>query len=104
MVTIKVECPDDVAAEQRREFADTVIGAAVDLLGAERAGVRLDVTELDRTGLDHTELDHTGLDHTGLDHTGLDGARLVTSLGTTEEDEARARREAAFWAAAWSGC
>jgi hypothetical protein len=94
MVTIKVECPDDVAAEQRREFADTVIGAAVDLLGAERAGVRLDVTELDRTELDRT----------GLDRTGLDGARLVTSLGTTEEDEARARREAAFWAAAWSGC
>ncbi|MGW7478243.1 hypothetical protein ACWGH8_06635 [Nonomuraea muscovyensis] len=89
MVTIKVECPDDVAAEQRREFADTVIGAAVDLLGAERAGVRLDVTELDRAELDRT---------------GLDGARLVTSLGTTEEDEARARREAAFWAAAWSGC
>ncbi|MBB6349412.1 hypothetical protein AB0C18_17300 [Nonomuraea muscovyensis] len=94
MVTIKVECPDDVAAEQRQEFADTVIGAAVDLLGAERAGVRLDVTELDRTELDRT----------GLDRTGLDGARLVTSLGTTEEDEARARREAAFWAAAWSGC
>lgn len=75
MVTIKVDCPDDVAADQRREFADTVIGAAVDLLGAERTGVRLDVAERD-----------------GTRH------------GTTAEDEARARREAAFWAAAWSGC
>jgi hypothetical protein len=65
MVTIKVECPAQVESERQREFADTVIGAAVDLLGAERTGVRLDVSE---------------------------------------EDEARARREAAFWAAAWSGC
>ncbi|WP_101788548.1 hypothetical protein [Nonomuraea indica] len=74
MVTIKVDCPDDVAADQRREFADTVIGAAVDLLGAERTGVLLHVGE-------------------------RDGARH----DTTAEDEA-ARREAAFWAAAWSGC
>ncbi|WP_113702578.1 hypothetical protein [Nonomuraea lactucae] len=65
MVTIKVECPAEVAEERQREFADTVVGAAVHLLGAERTGVLLDVSE---------------------------------------EDEARERREAAFWAAAWSGC
>ncbi|MEV0197489.1 hypothetical protein [Nonomuraea sp. NPDC050691] len=49
MVTIKVECPAEVAAERQREFADTVIGAAVHLLGAERAGVRLDTTDDART-------------------------------------------------------
>ncbi|MBN6055382.1 hypothetical protein JYK22_25830, partial [Nonomuraea sp. RK-328] len=72
MVTIKVECPAEVAAERQREFADTVIGAAVHLLGAERTGVRLDVTQ----------------------------ARTRREL----DEEARERREAAFWAAAWSGC
>ncbi|GGO80331.1 hypothetical protein [Nonomuraea cavernae] len=65
MVTIKVECPANVNTDRQREFADTVIGAAVDMLGVERTGVRLDLTD---------------------------------------EDEKRARREAAFWAAAWSGC
>ncbi|NUW42904.1 hypothetical protein [Nonomuraea rhodomycinica] len=74
MVTIKVECPAEVAAERQREFADTVIGAAVHLLGAERAGVRLDTAD--------------------------EAARTRREL----DDEARERREAAFWAAAWSGC
>ncbi|MFG3440672.1 hypothetical protein ACGF0J_25740 [Nonomuraea sp. NPDC047897] len=93
MVTIKVDCPDDVAAEQRREFADTVIGAAVDLLGAERAGVRLDVPERDGTRDGSRDGSRDG----GVGH---DGARHPG----TGDDEARARREAAFWAAAWSGC
>ncbi|GAA2304920.1 hypothetical protein GCM10010149_63290 [Nonomuraea roseoviolacea subsp. roseoviolacea] len=83
MVTIKVECPAEVAAERQREFADTVIGAAVHLLGAERAGVRLDTT-----------------DDTARTRRESDTARTRREL----DDEALERREAAFWAAAWSGC
>lgn len=65
MLTIQVESPAGLAVDRQREFADTVIGAAVDLLGVERGEIRLVLTD---------------------------------------RDEARARREAAFWAAAWSGC
>jgi hypothetical protein len=65
MLTIQVESPAGLTADRQREFADTVIGAAVDLLGVERGEIKLVLTDW---------------------------------------DEARARREAAFWAAAWSGC
>jgi len=65
MLTIQVESPAGVEVDRQREFADTVIGAAVDLLGVERGDIRLVLTDW---------------------------------------DEARERREAAFWAAAWSGC
>ncbi|MEU0567848.1 hypothetical protein ABZ297_21000 [Nonomuraea sp. NPDC005983] len=67
MLTIKVDSPADVAEERQREFADTVIGAAVNVFGVERADVRL----------------------------------VLTQGGADDERE---RREAAFWAAAWSGC
>ncbi|MDR8410863.1 glutamate-rich protein 5 [Nonomuraea sp. 3-1Str] len=102
MVTIKVECPAEVAAERQREFADTVIGAAVHLLGAERAGVRLDVTadvEDARTRRE-TEDARTRRE--------MENARTrrdeEQARARREVDEARERREAAFWAAAWSGC
>jgi phenylpyruvate tautomerase PptA (4-oxalocrotonate tautomerase family) len=65
MLTIQVESPEGVAADRQREFADTVIGAAVDLLGVPRAEVKLVIDDM---------------------------------------DDPEARRAAAFWAAAWSGC
>ncbi|MEV0145831.1 MULTISPECIES: hypothetical protein [unclassified Nonomuraea] len=93
MVTIKVECPAEVAAERQREFADTVIGAAVHLLGAERAGVRLDVTADVEDARTRREMEDA---RTRRDEEQARARREV--------DEARERREAAFWAAAWSGC
>lgn len=75
MLTIQVESPEGVAADRQREFADTVIGAAVDLLGVPRAEVKL-VDDDDTDNMDDMD----------------------------DMDETAARRAAAFWAAAWSGC